>query len=100
LYRVRRAGLSWPLAPELMDEVLEQKLFQRPGIKAGLRQHTEPDWGSLVREMKRPGVNLTVLWEEYRERHPEGYSYSRYVAAKFMLCERLVSVRASRPGRS
>jgi transposase len=78
LYRVRRAGLSWPLAPELTDEVLEQKLFQRPGAKAGLRQHTEPDWGSLVREMKRTGVNLTVLWEEYRERNPEGYSYSRF----------------------
>src|SRR5262245_9102768 len=28
--------------------------------------------------MKRPGVNLTVLWEEYRQRHPDGYSYSRF----------------------
>ena len=28
--------------------------------------------------MKRPGVNLTVLWEEYGAAHPGGYSYSRF----------------------
>ena len=33
---------------------------------------------SLVREMKRPGVTLTVLWEEYRAIHPDGYGYSRF----------------------
>jgi transposase len=62
----------------MTDEALEQKLFRRPGIQPGLRQQTEPDWASLAREMKRPGVNLTVLWEEYRALHPNGYSYSRF----------------------
>ena len=28
--------------------------------------------------MKRPGVNLTVLWEEYGAAHPGGYGYSRF----------------------
>jgi transposase len=78
LHCVRLAGLTWPLPPALTDEVLEQKLFQRPGVKAGVRQHTEPDWGYLAREMKRAGVNLTLLWEEYRQRDPGGYSYSRF----------------------
>jgi transposase len=32
----------------------------------------------LAREIKRPGVNLSVLWEEYRQVHPEGYGYSRF----------------------
>jgi transposase len=85
LQRVRSAGLAWPLPPEMTDDALEQKLFRRPGIQPGLRQQTEPDWASLAREMKRPGVNLTVLWEEYRALHPNGYSYSRYVAPEFML---------------
>jgi hypothetical protein len=35
--------------------------------------------------MKRPGVNLSVLFEEYQGVHPDGYAYSRYVAAEFML---------------
>jgi len=39
----------------------------------------------LVREMKRPGVNLSVLFEEYRGVYPDGYAYSRYVTAKVML---------------
>ena len=50
----------------------------RPGIEPGLRRRTEPDWAALARELKRPGVNLMVLWEEYRDAHPAGYGYSRF----------------------
>ena len=35
-------------------------------MRPGLRRRAEPDWASLAREAKRPGVNLMVLWEEYR----------------------------------
>src|SRR3954470_6866678 len=78
LSRATAAGLTWPLDPEVTDAVLEQRLFARAGVKQGMRRLPEPDWPSLVREMRRPGVNLTVLWEEYREAHPEGYGYSRF----------------------
>jgi transposase len=44
----------------------------------GTRRRVEPDWASLVREMERPGVNPTVLWEEYSAAHSDGYSYSRF----------------------
>ena len=37
-----------------------------------------PTGRCCVRELKRPGVNLLVLWEEYRAVHPEGYAYSRF----------------------
>ncbi len=84
LARAAAAGLSWPLPEELSDEVLEERLFAGGGSKPGLRRRIEPDWAALVCEMKRPGVNLTVLWEEYREAHPGGYGYSRYVAAGVM----------------
>jgi transposase len=53
-------------------------LFVKGGSKPGLRRRAEPDWTALVREMKRPGVTLTVLWEEYRAIHPDGYGYSRF----------------------
>ena len=84
LKRAQAAGLAWPLDPDLSDEILEQRLFGRPATKP-FRHRAEPDWGALASELKRPGVNLTVLWEEYREIHPDGYRYSSYVAAKFML---------------
>jgi transposase len=78
LARARTAGIGWPLPAEWTDELLEEKLFARGGVKPGRRRHSEPDWAMLMRELKRPGVNLMVLWEEYRQGHPEGYGYSRF----------------------
>jgi len=78
LARATAAGLTWPLADDLTDGVLEERLFAASGAKPGVRRRAEPDWAALVREMKRPGVNLTVLWEEYGAAHPGGYSYSRF----------------------
>ncbi|QXX74619.1 IS21 family transposase [Methylovirgula sp. HY1] len=78
LKRAKEAGLSWPLAADLTDDILEQRLFSKAGYIPSVRRLPEPDWGVLAGEMKRPGVNLTVLWEEYREAHPAGYGYSRF----------------------
>jgi len=78
LTRAAVAGLGWPLAPDLTDEALEQLLFPTPGSKPGARRHPEPDWAALAREMKRPGVSLSILWEEYQAVHPAGYAYSRF----------------------
>ena len=36
----------------------------------------EPDWPKMVAEMKRKGVTLVLLWEEYRAAHPNGYGYT------------------------
>ncbi len=78
LTRAAAAGLVWPLAPEQTDEALEQLLFPDPRSKPGARRYVEPDWPVLVREMKRPGVNLSVLFEEYQAVYPDGYAYSRF----------------------
>src|SRR5664279_5099530 len=78
LTRAGAAGLGWPLAPDLTDEALEQLLFPASNSKPGARRYPEPDWPVLVRELKRPGVNLLILWEEYNAVHPQGYSYSRF----------------------
>ncbi len=78
LNRTREAGLAWPVPDELTDAVIEDRLFSRSGYKPGVRRRPEPVWGELVGELKRPGVNLQVLWEEYREEHPAGFGYSRF----------------------
>src|SRR5579862_5300247 len=78
LERAAKAGLCWPLPAELTDTALEHKLFAKAGVRPGLRRRSEPDWASLARQMQRPGVNLTVLWEEYRQGQPDGYGYSRF----------------------
>jgi transposase len=78
LGRAAAAGIGWPLAADVTDESLMARLFVNAGVRAGARFHAEPDWSALVRELKRPGVNLLVLWDEYRAVHPEGYAYSRF----------------------
>ncbi len=78
LGRAREAGLSWPLPETLGDTELERRLFAGGGVKPGRRQRFEPDWEVIHLELKRPGVTLMILWEEYRQAHPTGYSYSRF----------------------
>ena len=84
LKRARAAGLCWPLPEGATDEALELQLFGRSDGAAGKRRRVEPDWAALARELKRPGVNMMILWEEYRETQPGGYGYSRYVAVALM----------------
>jgi transposase len=77
LGRARAAGLSWPLPEELSDADLEHRLYPRAtgAIRGSFPQ---PDWAYVHRELKRKGVTLALLWEEYRSVHPDGYGYSRY----------------------
>jgi len=37
-----------------------------------------PDCTYIHQELKRTGVTLQLLWDEYRENHPEGYGYSQF----------------------
>lgn len=77
LKRVHRAGLSWPLAAEMTDAALEVLLFHPTGGPTRLVE-AQPDWPMIHRELRRPGVTLSLLWEEYRAVRPEGYGYSRF----------------------
>jgi len=45
-----------------------------PAVPADTR--VVPDWAAVHRELRRPGVTLMLLWEEYRAAHPEGFGYS------------------------
>ena len=76
LHRARRAGLSWPLPDGLDDVALELRLY--PPAAAKDEQRPLPNWAEVHRELKRPGVTLQLLWQEYREEHLSGYAYSRF----------------------
>ena len=77
LRRAGTAGLSWPLPEGLDEAALERLLFPPPPPAKG-RQFAEPDWAAVHRELKRPGVTLALLWDEYRGQHPDGYGYSAF----------------------
>ena len=78
LRRAQAAGLSWPLAEDLDDGALERRLFateQRPtGPSPPL-----PDFAVVHEELRRhKHVTLQLLWQEYKQVHPDGYQYSRF----------------------
>lgn len=75
--RAARAGLSWPLPDHLTDAALEALLFPAPPPDAAAT-YPKPNWTHVHRELRKPGVTLSLLWEEYREAHPRGYGYSRF----------------------
>lgn len=75
LQRARVAGLSWPLPDGLDDAALELLLFPPPPRRAGPAR-PKPDWAFVEKELRRRGVTLSLLWEEYRAEHPDGFGYS------------------------
>ena len=73
--RAEEAGLGWPLPDDLDDARLERLLFPPPpDLPAESRGI--PDWSHLHKELRHKGVTLFLLWQEYRQNHPEGYQYS------------------------
>lgn len=79
LTRAFAAGLSWPLPAGLSESGLEALLFAPSGgSRPGARHKGEPDWTVIHHELRRPGVTLLFLWEEYRTANPGVYGYSRW----------------------
>lgn len=77
IQRVRNAGLDWPLPEELSDPALEQLLFPPPTPRDSARLF--PDFYEVHKELQaRKNVTLNLLWQEYKERNPDGYQYSWY----------------------
>lgn len=73
----RDAGVDWPLASTLGDDELQARLYPPARPRSSTRQ--EPDYATLHQELKRPGVTLQLLWEEYRAGAGEAaYRYSAF----------------------
>jgi transposase len=99
LQRLAMAGLGWPLPAEMTEAALEARLFTGVGTKQGHRRRAEPDWAAVHRELKRKHVTLQILWDEYIERCPAGYRYSRFCELYRGWASRLsVTMRQSHAG--
>jgi transposase len=72
----KSAGLCWPL-PKEMDEV-RLRNFLRPQTKK-INHYHEPDYASLHQELKRKGVTLLLLWQEYEQAQgKKAYRYAQF----------------------
>lgn len=76
ILRARQAGLAWSCITEMSDDDLERKLF--PPITGSEPRKPTPNMGEIHRELHKKSVTLQLLWDEYRDQHPDGYGYSRF----------------------
>jgi len=72
LARVKEAGVADPLC--LDTKKLGSIIY--PPQKG--KEKTEPDFTHIDLEMKKKGVTLFLLWEEYKLENPSGFMYSQF----------------------
>ena len=77
LRRAGVVGITWPVPEEMHDAELERRLFTPPSFEPKPARGL-PDWQHVHKELKRHGVTLLLLWEEYRVHYVDGYGYSRF----------------------
>ena len=76
--RAKAAGFTWPL-PEIFDDedLLEQQLCPKDTTNPA-KQKPQPDCNYIHLELKKKGVTLVLLWEEYKQDYPDGYQLSQF----------------------
>jgi len=82
--RAHTAGLDrWEQVDGLADRELIARLYQRAhaGITDRVASRPLPNWADVHAELKKhKNINLTMslVWQEYKEQHPEGYQQTQF----------------------
>lgn len=63
--RSDKSLLSFPLAPEITNEKIEELLYKPKGIKARMELFREPDYETTLSALKRKGQTLKTQWRLY-----------------------------------
>ena len=71
------AGLDWSAVQDCDETALQRRLLVAPQKPRG---HIQPDYGRLHLELRRKGMTLMLLWEEYQADYADSqtYSYSQF----------------------
>ena len=77
LRRAKKAGIRWPLPPDGDDGTLEALLEEATEPQREAKRPL-PEMEEVHKALRRKGVTLQLLWEEYRREHQEGYGYTQF----------------------
>jgi len=77
LEQAKQQSLTWAVAQPL-DDVALQRLLAGPKATCASADRPQPDYEKIHRELKRKGMTLQLLWQEYKEAHPSGYQYTQF----------------------
>jgi transposase len=75
LKRASIANISWPLDDDIEDSALYDRLYHTP--EKSVRRPI-PNCEYIFAELKRKGVTLSLLWEEYKRDNENGYQYTQF----------------------
>src|SRR5512136_1536956 len=88
LDRAQKAGWRWPLPPDLDEASLEHGLLP-PSAPVPSKKRQMPPMEYLNQELKKKGVTLQLLWDEYKQGNPDGYQYSQFCRLYHQWAEKL-----------
>ncbi|NVM24094.1 MAG: IS21 family transposase, partial [Desulfobacterales bacterium] len=72
------SGLVFEQIAEMADSEL-LRMVEKPRIeKSAKYRQLAQYFPHIVMELKRKGVTLQLLWQEYKQKHPEGLQYSQF----------------------
>ena len=84
----KASDLTLELIQSLNDDQIYTALF---GDKTKGSARPLPDFAKMNTELKKKHVTRSLLWEEYREKHPDGLGYSQF-CEHYRLWSKKVSV--------
>jgi transposase len=76
LERASEAELDSAKLAVMNDDALSKILYSGKIEQNGLKQM--PDMNTLHKELKKKGVTLQLLWEEYKASNPDGYERTQF----------------------
>ncbi|MBC8318819.1 MAG: IS21 family transposase [Desulfobulbaceae bacterium] len=74
---LKGSGLTYSSIQSMSDDDLLAVFAKKKG-KSKRHRTLDEQFEYMARELKKKGVTLYLLWEEYRRQHPDGYGYSQF----------------------
>lgn len=74
----KQIGLTWEQVQGLTEEELNKamKTVEEPALVHD--QRPMPDCAYIHQEMKKKSVTMALLWQEYKDSHPNGYQLTQF----------------------
>ena len=92
LQRARVGGVELAVAVDHLTTRRWSDCCSRRPVASRVGAGLSPIGPIVDQEMRRPGVTLALLWEEYRAEHPDGFGYSWF-------CEHYAALEGARVAR-
>jgi len=74
----KKSGLEINQALSMEEQQLLALLFPELKQYRSKTDKPHPDWNYIHTELAKKGMTRLLLWEEYRQQHPNGYGYTQF----------------------